>query len=93
MQHNLLSASKLYSNITTEQLGTLLGFPAAKAEAVAADMIGEGRLKGCIDQVDAVIYFNETEPLLQWDAQIQAICEQVNNIVDAAADAGIQLGA
>jgi COP9 signalosome complex subunit 4 len=45
MQHNLLSASKLYNNILVEELGSLLGVPAAKAEAIAADMISEGRLQ------------------------------------------------
>lgn len=50
-QHNLLSASKLYDNIGCEQLGTLLGVSAERAEAIAADMIAEGRMRGSIDQV------------------------------------------
>ena len=50
-QHNLLSASKLYNNISCEELGTLLGVPADKAENIASDMIAEGRLEGSIDQV------------------------------------------
>ncbi len=44
-QHNLLSASKLYNNILIGELGSMLGVSAAKAEAVAADMISEGRLQ------------------------------------------------
>lgn len=63
MQHNLLSASKLYSNITTEELGTLLGFPAAKAESVAANMIIEGRLKGSIDQVSTLLPLDQRQGL------------------------------
>ncbi|CAI0436197.1 unnamed protein product [Linum tenue] len=34
IEHNLLSASKLYTNISFEELGTLLGIPPHKVEAV-----------------------------------------------------------
>lgn len=51
MQHNLLSASKLYNNISIPELGTMLCVAAEKAEQIAADMIIEGRLQGSIDQV------------------------------------------
>lgn len=51
MQHNLLSASKLYNNIYIEELASLLGVSSEKAESIAADMITEGRLNGSIDQV------------------------------------------
>lgn len=83
MQHNLLSASKLYKNISIQELGNLLGVPMAKAEALAADMIKEGRLPGSIDQVEALIRFDDkVEPLLQWDDQIACVCNQVNAIMD-----------
>lgn len=51
MQHNLLSASKFYNNIYITELSNLLDVKIEKAEKIAADMIGEGRLKGRIDQV------------------------------------------
>jgi PCI domain len=52
VEHNLASASRLYNNIYFEELGTLLGVPAAKAEAVAARMVGEDRLQvGCRNQL------------------------------------------
>ena len=51
MQHNILSASKLYFNISMTQLASLLGVDADKAESITAEMIFEGRLKGYIDQV------------------------------------------
>ena len=37
--------------VALQELGTLLGVTAEKAEQVAADMIMEGRLSGVIDQV------------------------------------------
>ncbi|XP_010084573.1 PREDICTED: COP9 signalosome complex subunit 4, partial [Pterocles gutturalis] len=57
IEHNLLSASKLYNNITFEELGALLEIPAAKAEKIASQMITEGRMNGFIDQIDGIVHF------------------------------------
>ena len=59
MEHNLLSASKLYSNITLDGLGDLLSLAPLAAEAMARTMIQQGRLKASIDQVDNLITFEE----------------------------------
>lgn len=56
-EHNLLSASKLYNNITFEELGSLLEISAAKAEKIASQMISEGRMNGDIDQIDHIVHF------------------------------------
>lgn len=56
-EHNLLSASKLYNNITFEELGALLEIPPKKAERIASQMITEGRMNGCIDQIDGIVHF------------------------------------
>lgn len=45
IEHNLAAASKLYMNIATGELATLLGTSAPRAEEIASRMIGEGRLK------------------------------------------------
>lgn len=83
MQHNLLSASKLYNNISVAELGTLLNVSASKAEALASDMIGEGRLSGRIDQVEGLISFEDSlEQLVQWDKQVAGVCVKVDNILD-----------
>lgn len=62
IEHNLLSASKLYNNITFEELGALLEIPAAKAEKIASQMITEARMNGYIDQIDSIVHF-ESESL------------------------------
>ncbi|KAG8073863.1 hypothetical protein GUJ93_ZPchr0006g41195 [Zizania palustris] len=51
IEHNLLSASKLYTNISFDELGTLLGIDPRKAEKIASRMIYEDRMRGSIDQV------------------------------------------
>jgi COP9 signalosome complex subunit 4 len=59
IEHNLSSASKLYTNISFDELGTLLGIAPHKAEKIASRMIFEDRMRGSIDQVEAVIHFED----------------------------------
>lgn len=61
IEHNLLSASRLYENISTSELGALLCLDAEKAEEYAARMFEQGRLIGRIDQIDNVIFFEGRE--------------------------------
>eukprot|EP00242_Pyramimonas_sp_CCMP2087_P014326 CAMPEP_0198221966 /NCGR_PEP_ID=MMETSP1445-20131203/86061_1 /TAXON_ID=36898 /ORGANISM="Pyramimonas sp., Strain CCMP2087" /LENGTH=403 /DNA_ID=CAMNT_0043900301 /DNA_START=83 /DNA_END=1294 /DNA_ORIENTATION=+ len=83
MDHNLLSASKLYKNISFVELGSLLGIEATKAEKVAARMITEERMQGSIDQVEGIIHFaNDVDEIAQWDSQILSLCMSVNNGID-----------
>jgi len=93
MQHNILSASKLYNNISLQELGALLGVTSERAESISCDMITDGRLEASVDQVENMIHFHQGEVLLQWDAQIQSLCHKVNEIVDETAKAGIKLSA
>nr|CAD7463516.1 unnamed protein product [Timema tahoe] len=82
IEHNLLSASKLYNNITFEELGALLEIPPAKAEKIASQMITETRMNGYIDQIDSIVHFETRENLPTWDKQIQSLCYQVNQIIE-----------
>ncbi|KAG6333771.1 hypothetical protein ID866_5319 [Astraeus odoratus] len=58
MEHNLLASSKIYNNITFRGLGALLDLSPGAAETMARKMIEQGRLKGSIDQVDKLIWFD-----------------------------------
>ncbi|TFK23278.1 hypothetical protein FA15DRAFT_670674 [Coprinopsis marcescibilis] len=57
MEHNLLASSKIYNNITFKGLGALLDLTSGAAETMARKMIEQGRLRGHIDQVDKLIWF------------------------------------
>jgi COP9 signalosome complex subunit 4 len=57
MEHNLLASSRIYNNITFRGLGALLDLTPGAAETMARKMIEQGRLKGTIDQVDKLIWF------------------------------------
>ena len=104
IEHNLLAASKLYENIKVEALGAILGLKESgdlsageKAEAYAARMLEQGRLKGSIDQIDGVIYFeaeghgiesNDVRgpSLRRWDAGVQGVAEEVERVATAIMD-------
>jgi COP9 signalosome complex subunit 4 len=92
-EHNLLSASKLYNNITVQELGSLLGVDAEQAERTAAKMISEGRMRGTIDQVERIINFEDAGDaaavVAQWDSQIMGVCLQVNAVVELMDNKGI----
>ena len=92
-EHNLLSASKLYNNISLMELGTLLGVGADRAELTAAKMISEGRMAGSIDQVENAVTFHNTSDggaiVEHWDTQIMSACLQINGVVELMEKKGI----
>jgi COP9 signalosome complex subunit 4 len=88
IEHNVLSVSLLYQNITFEQLGAILEVDADRAEKVASKMIMEERLQGSIDQVARLVHFQTTleerDTLAQFDGRIQRACIAVNSILEDA---------
>ena len=99
MEHNLLGASKLYSNIRFDALGALLGLDADKAEETTARMIEQGRLVGRMDQLAGIVHFETAEAsgvkgsgraekivgkqTRQWDGNILLLAEEVESITNA----------
>lgn len=83
-QHNLLSASKLYYNISFNELGVLLGVAPEAAERIAAQMVAEDRLKASIDQETEYINFesDKAAPIELWDKQIAGVCHGVSAVAD-----------
>ncbi|PNS18588.1 COP9 signalosome complex subunit 4 [Sphaceloma murrayae] len=87
LEHNLLAASRLYRNIGTGQLGDMLGVDAERAEVYAAQMIEQGRLKGEIDQIEGLIYFERGEGARGkggdrrvWDDNVRKLAEEVERV-------------
>jgi len=98
IEHNLQSASRLYKNISFNELGRMLGIDPERAEKTAARMVSEGRMGGSIDQVDGFIYFSQNQSqgggggdgagygdneIVAWNQQIRNLCQDVNSIVDS----------
>jgi len=82
IEHNLLSASKLYKNMKIEELGRLLGIEPIKAEKIAGQMISEGRMEGSIDQIENFVHFKTQKLLPTWDKKIESLCYHVNHIIE-----------
>jgi COP9 signalosome complex subunit 4 len=82
IEHNVLAASKIYKNITFQELGALLSISPEQAEKVASKMIGEQRLIGTIDQMDQLIYFQSVKVMPSWGQQIAGLCHFVDGLVD-----------
>jgi len=82
VEHNLLAVSKLYKNISFEQLGILLDIPPIKAEKIASHMISNATMNGFINQIDGFVHFEAQEVLATFNEQIQGVCLQVNGIIE-----------
>lgn len=51
-------------------------------------------VQGTIDQVDGLIAFDgEGERLLQWDDQIQGVCQSLNDILDCSVTHSLPIAA
>lgn len=99
VEHNLLSASRVYLNIGFDELGVLLGLDGDKAEDTTAKMIEQGRLSGSIDQIDRIIYFGGGDAsgekgsgraeaqvgkeTRRLDSNVQALAEDLERVTDA----------
>nr|CAD2201320.1 unnamed protein product [Meloidogyne enterolobii] len=79
VEHNFLAASRLYSNISFDGLGQLLGVSSKKAEKIASQMISSDKVHGKINQLDSTVSF-ENSSNDRSDPQIVSICELTNSI-------------
>jgi len=83
-EHNLVAASKVYNNISFEQLGVLLGVSTDDAEKMASTMITQDRLAGTVDQMKQLLFFKaeNANTIEDWDAHIEHVCSSVNTLID-----------
>eukprot|EP00826_Nyctotherus_ovalis_P057690 TRINITY_DN7897_c0_g1_i13.p1 TRINITY_DN7897_c0_g1~~TRINITY_DN7897_c0_g1_i13.p1 ORF type:complete len:337 (-),score=117.46 TRINITY_DN7897_c0_g1_i13:164-1174(-) len=81
-EHNVLALSKIYTNISFDQLTKLLQVSPDKAELLMASMIGEGKVKAHISQADEFVYFEaEKEMIQRFNELISNLCEGVNQLI------------
>jgi len=86
IEHNILSASKIYKNISFEEVGNLLGISSEQAESIVAKMIEEGRMQGSIDQIDNIIQFSSVKELPIWNERISDLCFKIEGILTSIQD-------
>ena len=49
IEHNIEVISKIYQNISFDELGRFLEIPATQAEQIIAQMVSENRMKATLD--------------------------------------------
>ena len=82
IEHNILCISKLYMNITFDELGNFLGISSEKAEEFVAKMVSEGRIFAVLDQQEGLIEFEEEgRQVHTFNAQIKETCEKVDSLM------------
>jgi len=83
IEHNLIAASKVYNNITLNDLAVILDVSAQAAESIASNMITQQRLVGTIDQGKGLLHFQSASVLQNWDNHIEIACNAVNSVYDS----------
>ena len=96
LEHNLLSASKVYVNIEFQELASLLNTSPKSAEDVAARMLEQGRMGGWIDQIEGILYFSDLNLSKDspqggmvgdrgtrenfWESKVPGLCNQLDSV-------------
>lgn len=57
IEHNIEVISKIYKNISFEELGRFLEIEPSQAENIIAQMVSENRIKATLDQKERIIEF------------------------------------
>ena len=57
IEHNIEVISRIYKNISFEELGRFLEIDASQAESIIAQMVGEGRMDASLDQMNRIVEF------------------------------------
>ncbi|KFD49332.1 hypothetical protein M514_09779 [Trichuris suis] len=83
IEHNVLSASKVYDNISVNELARLLGTTNDQALLVVARMITEGRLEGAVDGLEGVVFFNTQDCLKLYGEYTKSVFEHVGTICES----------
>jgi COP9 signalosome complex subunit 4 len=60
IEHNITVLSKIYTNITFNELGNFLGISANQGEQIISKMISERRVHAVLDQLHELVEFEET---------------------------------
>jgi COP9 signalosome complex subunit 4 len=75
IEHNIEVISKIYKNISFEELGRFLDIRPSQAETIIATMVSENRIKATLDQKSSFIEFEvEGQALSNYNSQVFSIC-------------------
>lgn len=68
LEHNISVISKIYTNISFEELGRFLGIETSRAEKLIAGMVTEKRISASLDQMNEAVNFeSEQDSMNVWN--------------------------
>jgi COP9 signalosome complex subunit 4 len=88
IEHNIEVISKIYQNISFDELGRFLEIPSSKAEQIIAQMVSENRIRAILDQRSRIVEFLSTAgdsasslALHTYNSQINNVCSNLNQLL------------
>lgn len=86
IEHNIEVISKIYSNISFQELGRFLEIPAAQAEGIIAQMVSENRIKASLDQRSQIIEFlsvsgSGDQSMHKYNSQVYNVCSDLTQLL------------
>lgn len=83
IEHNITVLSRIYTNITFNELGNFLGISASQGEKIISKMISEKRVHAVLDQLHELVEFEEVgAQQLIFNSQIQQVCYNADSLVN-----------
>jgi len=82
LEHNIEVISKIYKNISFEELGRFLEIATDKAEKIIAQMAMEKRIQAQLDQRERMVEFeSDSKQVTMFNSQISHVCNEVNQLI------------
>ncbi len=89
IEHNIQVISKIYQNISFEELGRFLEIPSGQAEQIIASMVSENRIHAILDQKARIVEFLSSAgsdsatslALHTYNSQINNVCSNLNQLL------------
>lgn len=82
IEHNIEVISRIYKNISFEELGRFLEIEPSKAESIIAQMVSENRMHASLDQMNRIVEFqSESQAFQSFNSQILNICSNINSLI------------
>ena len=82
LEHNIEVISKIYKNISFQELGRFLEIAQEKAEKLISQMVIENRIRATLDQLAQMIEFeSDSKQFVMFNSQITHVCDQINGLL------------
>jgi COP9 signalosome complex subunit 4 len=85
IEHNIEVISKIYSNISFQELGRFLEIPAPQAEGIIAQMVSENRISASLDQRSQTIEFLSStsgdQAMHKYNSQVYNVCSDLTQLL------------